>query len=390
MPFTVTSLAASAAPSWVAGMTLNQWYAISGPSPSSGFSATNNIDDVVPDECRVGPISGSDGPDAICKSYGGAALAKNFGSAGSLIVWNGGHDNYFGNEVYSFDYNTRTWTCLTVPYPSTTFPIADGWWPAHDTQVNGSPSVPHTYRLVNYHPTRNSFYTFRAMQSPGSPLVNPETCGEFPLGTKVWVRRGEAPETLGSGGWSCYDPVRDVFWLRGGLGSSISTRTMAYDPTTDEFDVYVQTGSGVSDSDQAPAYNLRDDFIAIIRPGDGVFVHNPASPTTTPPQLSTSGLGSFSAMAGFEWSSVLECFIYKPPNGNAIYKLERTSTSPSPWGTWAFTLVSTTGVTIEDMESTSGVNGKFQILEYGSNVIATVVKRTGQTGTGAVYAVRLQ
>jgi hypothetical protein len=40
---------------------------------------------------------------AITGAWNGAVLASRFGDCGSLIVFGGGHNDYFGSDVHAFD-----------------------------------------------------------------------------------------------------------------------------------------------------------------------------------------------------------------------------------------------------------------------------------------------
>jgi hypothetical protein len=49
-------------------------------------------------------------------AFSGNVYASHLGQYGSLLVSAGGHDGYYGNEVYRYDVATREWSLLTQPH----------------------------------------------------------------------------------------------------------------------------------------------------------------------------------------------------------------------------------------------------------------------------------
>jgi hypothetical protein len=75
-----------------------------------------------------------------------------------LIFWGGGHANYSGNEIYSFDVRSARWRRESLP--------SDVWEPLGDSQffaVDGARNAPtssHTYDNQEYLPRLDRFITF--------------------------------------------------------------------------------------------------------------------------------------------------------------------------------------------------------------------------------------
>jgi len=118
-------------------MKIGRWYRVSGDRPDLGLPATKigtrYLRDGDPARDSVlypvrrptavlrrligknvpAPWSGRAGFQAITEAWNGAVLATRFGASGSLIVFGGGHNNYFGSDVHAFDLATREWSRIS-------------------------------------------------------------------------------------------------------------------------------------------------------------------------------------------------------------------------------------------------------------------------------------
>jgi len=101
-------------------------------------------------EARPTP-PGSTGLSSIMKSWSGGAFDSQ---RDRLIVWGGGHTNYAGNEIYTFDLNTLQWTRLTDPsYMNSGYNFsAQGWTDGDEAYPDGTPVSRHTYSELAYLP----------------------------------------------------------------------------------------------------------------------------------------------------------------------------------------------------------------------------------------------
>lgn len=395
--FTVT---ANSYPAWVDTAIANGWIAgtwsrISGVAPTHGLSATSviNINALDP---GIAALHASDGHNAVCSAWAGAVFLRNNSTHGTYGISNGGHNNYYGNEFYGFDLGTREWARMTEPYPTPNFPVSSGVWPAHGLQVNGSPAVEHTYDMVVAHQARNSFYVMRCQVDPdGGGSHTPKVC-ELPMSTLVWQPRALGTQAFGSGGWSCYDSTRQTIVYRGGggVGTTTSPRTISYDPATNTHTYYNPSSAGdIAQQDGASDYNPIDDMICHIRGGSpNTLVGIPAgslSTTRTVLTISNPSGDPGGEQHGWGWSDVKQAFIRYPTNGANVYQFKKSGAGAWQTTPWTWSLLTTSSANApEDME-VNGVYSKFQIVEYGAFAMAIVVKRTGATGTGAMYAFRL-
>ena len=56
--------------------------------------------------CSYSAVEGVSG---VIDDWCGGAFASGFGTLGGLVVWGGGHNGYFGSELYVFDLESQLW-----------------------------------------------------------------------------------------------------------------------------------------------------------------------------------------------------------------------------------------------------------------------------------------
>src|SRR4029453_2849558 len=97
------------------------------------------------------PWSGRGGFASITEAWNGAVYASQHGRSGAMVVFGGGHNDYFGSDVHGFDVADREWRCLTTGYvrgaPSA---YGEGAFYADAEYPDGSPLPPHTYDYIQY------------------------------------------------------------------------------------------------------------------------------------------------------------------------------------------------------------------------------------------------
>ena len=77
------------------------------------------------------------GPDSIMGSWSGGAYDS---LRDRLIVWGGGHNDYGGNEIYTFDLASLSWARIWGPSPN--IPAAGG--SCNEAYTDGNPASRHT------------------------------------------------------------------------------------------------------------------------------------------------------------------------------------------------------------------------------------------------------
>src|SRR5260370_16608071 len=124
-----------------------------GLSPSRGWHQIPNTQ--LASLCPADPsIEGNSGCRTIISAWnGGVADTKR----DRLIIWGGGHNAYYGNEVYALDLSHMVMLRLTEPSPVTNVMSCP------EEYADGRPSARHTYGGVEYFPEqyKNLFYCGR-------------------------------------------------------------------------------------------------------------------------------------------------------------------------------------------------------------------------------------
>ena len=207
-------------PPWLEQMSPNCWYAISGDRPDLGLQPTPPgtrylVDHDPARDPRLNPartlkerlrrILGHDpkspwhgvaGFSAITEAWNGAVYASRFGASGSMIVFGGGHNNYFGSDVHAFDLASREWRRISDGYvdggdrdygAGATYP--DSVYP------NGSPLPPHTYAYVQYDSAGNDYVLLKGQTELGRSVKAVAIPHLFNLDTLRW-RRGPQHGTV--------------------------------------------------------------------------------------------------------------------------------------------------------------------------------------------------
>jgi hypothetical protein len=194
-------------------------------------------------------LHGVEGCGAVINDWCGAAWDPVHGQ---LLLWGGGHDGYWGNEVYGFDPKTMAWAVVKEPSPNIT-PDNQNMDPLAD----GTPVSRHTYGGLAYLPEDDLFWAWggsMARSGNGTTLT-----WTLDLDSGVWtnLQPTGAPYLNATGPYSmgsAYDPAtRTVFMqLNAGLSAydvDANTWTPLLDggvpPLWDDWTI--NSGSGVID-----------------------------------------------------------------------------------------------------------------------------------------------
>ncbi|MGH8597610.1 MAG: hypothetical protein ACREXT_13210, partial [Gammaproteobacteria bacterium] len=170
------------APGWASRMKRGCWYRISGDAPDLGLAPTPprtrylrdndpardpqlNPPRTLSERVRRlvrrqshAPWSGRVGISSITEAWNGAVYATRCGRSGAMIVFGGGHNDYFGSDVHAFDVSDREWRRLTTGYVGgDRNAYGDGAVYPDAEYPDGSPLPPHTYGYVQYDEVGNDF-----------------------------------------------------------------------------------------------------------------------------------------------------------------------------------------------------------------------------------------
>jgi len=150
-------------------------------------------------------------PDAAC----GAAISSWSGGIGDtardrLIVWGGGHQDYYGNELYSLDVDLEQLVRLNDPSPYNPNPDE-----CINTLSDGAPNSRHTYDGLTYIEHADRLFAFGGALACGGGYFGNDTW-TLDLETLEWTAMdphdGGTPEPV-PGIVSDYDPVTGAVFL---------------------------------------------------------------------------------------------------------------------------------------------------------------------------------
>jgi hypothetical protein len=383
------------APEWVKQIAPGTWAEVS----LNTLADVNPARDPAVNPNHPGPPPWRDNQAAVLGAWNGGAFASGYGKSGALILVGGGHTDYYGNEVYAFDLDSRSWQRLTNPYRSPSFPVADGIWP------DGTPSVSHTYDQVDYHPGTNSFVMMKTQHDntggQSSPMVamfsldglkSPDTNANRDANRANWrLSPLHADNYTQSGGWSVYDSKRDLFWANGGAG----TRSfVSFDPKPSQpggrFGAFKSYPQRTAVTDAVAAYDPVNDIIlyTVFRNAPNVWavdLAQPAAGNGGNVQITQAGSAPEREPAhGWEWSPSRRAFVYYR-RGAGVHELRQQGTDwrTDPWQ-WS-ELTSPENTLVPAGEIRNGVYSKFRIASFADAEIALVVNQAN----GPVYAFRM-
>lgn len=350
---------------------VNEWRAVS----------RNTISDVDPcpvDRCAWSAVEGLSG---VVEDWTGGAYASNEGPLGGLLYFGGGHNGYYGNEVYFFNFATLLWerrgdpTDGQTPGDASTFGLDDEcrFW-------DGAPLALHTYESVFYDPLQNRFWLTNVSDAPSGQPGPPDGCfsslpAYFDLATSTWADSSPSPmQTVFSA--SAWDASRNVAWVVDTSASQVHR----FDPVADTWQSYTEGEPLGIDVAAAIAPGAGFMVITDTRNADRLMGFDLANPDEVWFELTTDGDIEIqeNARLGFEWSPELDAFVAYS-EGRSLYLLSVPDDPRS--GTWTWTRIDPDGV--EPDMPVNGPYSKFQYIpEMGIAFVASSV-------TGPVFAIRL-
>ena len=229
-------------PEWALEMELGHWYRISGDTPDLDLPptpiGTRYLEDNDParDPALNPPMSlkerirrlvgrdwiahwrGRVGFSSITEAWNGAVYASRFGRSGAMIVFGGGHNDYFGSDIHAFDLARREWQRLNDGFV-TGNPDEYGEGAVYPDAVypDGSPLPPHTYDYIQYDEVSNDFILLKGQTELGPNVKSAAIPHLFNLDTLTW-RYGPRHRSaiLSSGGFTTWDAKRRLLWGHSG------------------------------------------------------------------------------------------------------------------------------------------------------------------------------
>jgi hypothetical protein len=223
-------------------MTPGHWYRISGEAPDLGLQptvvGTRYLQDNDPardpdlnpprslkERVRrqagrdwIAPWRGQVGFSSITEAWNSAVYASRCGELGAMIVFGGGHNDYFGSDVHAFDLLSREWRRQSDGFVAgEAEDYGEGAVYSDAVYPDGSPLPPHTYDYVQYDEVGNDFLLLKGQTELGPNVKAVAIPHLFNLDTLTW-RHGPRHDSaiLNSGGFTTWDAKRRLLWGHSG------------------------------------------------------------------------------------------------------------------------------------------------------------------------------
>lgn len=344
-------------PEWASAMAAGYWYRISGDSPDLDLrptpAGTRYLEDNDPaidpvlnppmdlkERIRrsVGriwkaPWSGRAGFPAITEAWNGAVFASHHGRCGAMIVFGGGHDDYFGSDVHAFDLASREWRRLTTGFVTgRRHDYGEGAVYPDAIYPDGSPLPPHTYEYVQYDKAGNDLILLKGQTELGPTVKAAAIPHILNLDTLRWRRGCRHPSAiLNSGGFTTWDARRRVIWGHSGDDGG-GNAFVAYSPDGSNPDGTVGTWMefhanklpGEANHNAMQIHPMSDRILVSLHARDSLAAIDPEHPgaaiATVPSQGRKPRLSEYAALE-FSWAT--ESFVYySAADGAELYAID--------------------------------------------------------------------
>jgi hypothetical protein len=273
-------------------------------------------------------------------------------SRNRLVIWGGGHGDYFGNEVYALNVSAGRMERLSEPSPVSNVSACP------EAYVDGLPSSRHTYEGLSYIAHADTMFAF------GGSKAN---CGFFSgstwtldLATMKWraMEPGGTKPAGGPGQVSDYDPNSKLVYLHDYVSGFY-----AYNFAANAWKQVMSDSYGI-DYHMSGAIDPKRKLFVLVgglgNQGGGLAVFNVggASSRKATPRVDVSCRDPFSASSpGVAYDSALEKIVIWPNYGSAVYLLDD--------GTWTCQRVQYPGGPAERGQAgapsaTTGTFGRFR------------------------------
>jgi hypothetical protein len=418
-------------PPWLRLLAPWRWYRISGDYPDLGLEPTSPGTRYLEDNDPArdsglnppldlkerlrrlagrrpkAPWSGKLGIVAVTEAWNGAVWASGFGASGSMILFGGGHNDYFGSDVHAFDLASRRWSRLTDGFTAGR-PEEYGRGAVYTDSCypDGSPLPPHTYGYVQYDPQGNDLILIKGQLELGPDVRSVAIPHLLNLDTLEWRHGPRHPSAiLDSGGWSAWDSRRRIVWGNSGDDGG-GNAFIGFRPDGSNPDGTVGSWTALSPNKVkghanhcCMGYDPERDVLVVVVPGtDSVCVLDPDRPEARPRLVRRcDAQPRLREFASIEYARRLSQFVYcSAVDGGRVYSL-----SP-PWAAdscaaasdeWQWQLCTQGGLDpIEDAAASSKheVNkrhtfGRFRVAGFESADTAILVRHVDTP----VYAMKM-
>jgi chitodextrinase len=179
-------------------------------------------------------------PNATTYNLAGSCAGEMYAWSGAtadttgnrLLIWGGGHVDWYGNEVYALNLTANPISLTRLDNP-TSFASHPQGACGSGAYWDGNPCARHTYSGMAYVPGTNSLINFAGGRTPdGSSLINNNETDIWSLNAAnvTWTQEGiVGPVSQTTIGMSAYDPNSGLVFMHDG------STLFAYNPTTNSF-----------------------------------------------------------------------------------------------------------------------------------------------------------
>lgn len=280
-----------------------------------------------PTNATIQGTSGSNGPWVVWTT---GVWASEFGAQGSYLCWGGGHQAYYGNEVYCWDLATRTWSRLNDPVISNSI--------ASDGSIGGTdtPAPSHNYKTLGYITNAQGGGPYGSMIACYLPATGDDGNGrnvywwEFSLdspSTGHWVgpwlsAQSEGIQTGTNTRMSAQFEDGYIWWLGGGYMTSLY-RVNTVTKQVTSYSVSTNTSAAII-SDIVPSQRI---IVGVVLQATGtyrIYLFNLAAieagqtGSNAVKYVNYPSGGPSSYVDGLCWVPDLERFAYFPSQSGAV------------------------------------------------------------------------
>jgi hypothetical protein len=299
-------------------------------------------------------IAGSNGVSAVLYAWSGGIYDT---ADDALIVWGGGHNDYYGNEVYAFALKSLAWSRLTVP--SSTEGHSGG--PAY---ADGKPSSSHSYDGLAYLPETNRMLAASINDQHGNAHPNSFL---FDLTKHVWQPAASNPALASYDNIAVYSAANHAAYV---INSAHGLQR--YDPGQDRWGGVGNAGLG--DYHQSGALQGAAGPLVTVGCCSGtapsLYAIDLRLGIVSRPLSKGDQTCERSDAPGFVWDGHVNRFICWS-GGKRLWSLD-----PATWE-WRALSIASADATAPGKAAENGVFGKFQYLpDYGALIAITKSSET--------------
>jgi hypothetical protein len=257
-----------------------------------------------------------------------------------LIVWGGGHADYGGNEIYTFDVSTLSWSRPWGPTPN----IPHWRRPCTETEADGNPPSRHTYGGLVYLPNLDRLWAGGGSlwcATGGASLAT----WLFDFTTLTWERKADFPNTRDLEQVSAYDPLTGRVYF-----AHVSRSLFEYDPVGNTWKRLEHKHIG---HDKTMALDPKRRTLVLVGGGQMLLydLRPPGGWKTITPTGDTAILGA--RYPGFVYDPVSDRFVAWG-GGSDVYVLDG--------GTMSWTKRTSTGPVVPSPATKTGTYGRWQYI----------------------------